>query len=100
MHAAAGWRHASTSGNAETRIDELSPDASIARHIKNVFDDCCPGGADIWVLNWLNGQPIQHAEVSTNDHGTTVACPTLRTYVASRRPRTAAGNEQAGKEHP
>ena len=35
-----------------------------------------------------------------DDHGTTVAYPTLRTYVVSRRPRMAAGNEQAGKEHP
>jgi hypothetical protein len=35
-----------------------------------------------------------------DDHGTTVAYPTLRAYVVSRRPRTAAGNEQAGKEHP
>jgi hypothetical protein len=35
-----------------------------------------------------------------DDHGTTVAYPTLRTYVVNRRPRTAAGNEQAGKEHP
>jgi hypothetical protein len=35
-----------------------------------------------------------------DDHKATVAYYTLRTYVVSRRPRMAGGNEQAGKEHP
>jgi hypothetical protein len=33
-----------------------------------------------------------------DEHGTTVAYPTLRAYVTSRRPRMATGSEQAGKE--
>jgi hypothetical protein len=52
-----------------------------------IDDDPAVGTAAIW-------------QRLADDHGATVAYYTLRTYVVSRCPRMAAGNEQAGKEHP
>ena len=61
---------------------------SLHAHINAMIDDDpAVGTAAIW-------------QRLADDHGATVAYYTLRTYVVSRCPRMAAGNEQAGEEHP